>query len=450
MPGAGEPEPGVGADGHDRRVAAILDITEVLCGKTEYTEVVAAALEASLDTVDAEAGCIVLHSPADDSLVFEYAVGPIADQLIGQSFPAAQGIAGKVFRTGTPLLSNDVRAEECHLRRIGDEMGYPSRTMITVPLTTLGGRTFGALQAINKRTGIFLRDDLELLRIVATQAATIIENARLHEAARLGAAARLLGNVGHDVKNMVAPIVACARALGVILEKHFTQLEDALADDRSEAPHPQELAEKATQTHARCAEAIDLLERAAERVRERTSQMADCLRGNISPPRMEPTQVAEVAAEVVGVLQPTAHDGAVALVFEEAGECPAVLADESRLFNAIYNLVINAIPETPRGGRVTVRVAAIREGVFPDGRCVKIEVSDTGRGMPPEKLRKLFTGDVVTTKASGTGLGTRIVKDVADIHGGTVSASSEPGRGSCFTLTLPLRSLERPDGNRSP
>jgi len=450
MPGSSVPEAGARGDSHDRRVAAILDITEVLCGKTEYTEVVAAALEASLDTVDAESGCVLLHSPADDSLVFEYVVGPIADQLLGQSFSATQGIAGKVFRTGTALLSNDVRAEECHLRRIGDEMGYPSRTMIAVPLTTLGGRTLGILQAINKREGAFVHEDLELLRIVATQAATIIENARLHEDARLGAVARLLGDVSHDVKNLVSPIIACARALETILEKHFARIEDVLADDRADASAPQELAENAAQTRARCAEARDLLERAAERLTERTSQMADCLRGNITPPRMEPTDVAKVAAEVVSVLQPTAHGREVALVLERSGDCPAVLADESRLFNAVYNLVINAIPETPRGGRVTVGVAAIPEGVFPDGHCLKIEVRDTGRGMPPEVLRKLFTGDVPTKKPGGTGLGTRIVKDVADIHGGTVSASSEPGRGSSFTLTLPLGPPQSPDGNHGP
>jgi signal transduction histidine kinase len=376
--------------------------------------------------------------------VFEYVAGPISRQLLGRSFPATQGIAGKVFRTGRALLTNDVPGEQAHFRQIAEETGYLSRTMITAPLTALGGRTLGVLQAINKRHGEFVADDVELLRIVATQAATIIESARLHEAARLGAVARLLGNVGHDVKNMIAPIVACGGALEAILEKHFALLNRALAEWEGTPGARQELAEKSEQTRSRCLEAIRLLERAAERVRQRTAQMADCLHGNISPPEMEPTDIPGIVTEVVCVLQPAARARDIDLSMEQSGSCPPLLADSSRIFNAVYNLVINAIPETPRGGRVTARVVTLPDGAFPEGCCVRIEVRDTGRGIPPEVLRKLFTGEVVSTKPGGTGLGTRIVRDVADIHGGTVSASSEPGQGSCFTLTLPLRPIESP------
>ena len=427
-----------GAEPKDRRVSAILDITEVLCGKTEYTEVVAAALEASLDTVDAESGSILLHSPADGTLVFEYVVGPIAQQLLGQSMPCTEGIAGRVFRTGRPSLDNDVVHEKEHYRRIPDETGYPSLTMITVPLRTLGGRTLGALQAINRRHGDFQQGDLELLTIVATQAATIVENARLHKAARLGAVARLLANVGHDVKNMIAPVVTSAGALQAILEKHFAQLEAAAANAGDEDLSAAELARQAVQAKKRCLEAIDVLSRSADRVRERTRQMADCIRGNMTPPRMAETQVRDIAREVVEVLAPCAAEKGVVLEFEEVSACPTVAADGSRIFNAVYNLVMNAIPETPSGGRVTVRVEAVREGRFPDGCCVRIQVVDTGSGIRPELLSKLFTGEVVSTKSGGMGLGTRIVKEVADIHGGTVSATSELGKGSCFTLSLPL------------
>jgi signal transduction histidine kinase len=427
----------------DRRVSAILDITEVLCGKTEYTEVVASALEASLDTVDAESGSILLHSPASDTLVFEYVVGPIAGQLLGQSMPVTKGIAGRVFRTGMASLDNDVVHEKEHYRRIPDETGYRSLTMITVPLRTLGGRTLGALQAINKRHGTFRQEDLELLTIVAIQAATIIENARLHKSARLGAVARLLANVGHDVKNMIAPVVTSAAALEALLNRHFAQLEAAATGAGGELSAA-ELAQQAGQTKQHCFEAIEILARSADRVRERTRQMADCIRGNMTPPQMADTPITEVAREVVDVLSPCAAEEGVSLEFEEAGTCPAVWADGSRIFNAVYNLVMNAIPETPSGGHIGVRVSAEPQGDYPEGGWVRIEVSDTGNGIPPDVLNKLFTGEVVSTKSGGMGLGTRIVKEVADIHGGRVSATSEVGKGSCFALTLPLgRPAER-------
>ncbi|MBM3497529.1 MAG: GAF domain-containing sensor histidine kinase [Armatimonadetes bacterium] len=419
-----------GDSGRDRRIAAILNITEVLCGKTEYTEVVASALEASLDTVDADSGSILLHSPTDDTLVFEYVVGPIADRLLGRSMPVTEGVAGRVFRTGEASLLNDVSQAPEHYHRIADETGYPSVTMITVPLRTAGGRTLGALQAINRRHGVFGQEDLELLTIVATQAATIIENARLHEAARLGAVARLLVKVGHDVKNMIAPVIAWTRALEKVLEKHFEALEaGSLADDA--------LAERCARDRRRCQEATSLLVEAALRVGERTRQMADCIRGEMSPPTMAPARVSRIANEVAGVLGPVAAERGLKLTCE-GGDDPEILADSSQLFNAAYNLVMNAIHATPPGGRIALRVEAVRDGCFPEGSCVRLEVSDNGEGIPPQVLRRLFSAESISTKSGGTGLGTRIVREVADLHRGTVTVFSEVGKGSCFTLTLPL------------
>jgi signal transduction histidine kinase len=435
MPGSDDRDDDPGVRGKDRRIAAILSITEVLCGKTEYTEVVAAALEASLETVDADSGSILLHSSADNTLVFEYVVGPIADRLLGRAMPVTEGIAGKVFRTGEPSLLNDVAHAPEHYERIARETGYPSVTMITVPLRTSGGRNLGALQAINKRHGDFGQDDLELLTIVATQAATIIENARLHEAARLGAVARLLAKVGHDVKNMIAPVVASTRALEKVLEKHFEALEAALARG---AVVDSELAARWTRDRARCGEATALLVQAALRVGERTQQMADCIRGEMTPPTMAPTRVSRIAQEVAGVLGPVAEENGVRLLVQ-ADDDPEVMADSSQIFNAVYNLVLNAIPATPTGGTVAIRVEAVLDGCFPEGRCVRVEVADNGVGIPPQVLRSLFSAEGVSTKSGGTGLGTRIVKEVADIHGGTVCATSEMGKGSCFTLTLPLQ-----------
>jgi signal transduction histidine kinase len=429
-----EREAGWAHGGRDRRIAAILGITEVLCGKTEYTEVVASALEASLETVDADSGSILLHSPADDTLVFEYVVGPIAERLLGRAMPVTEGVAGRVFRTGEPSLLNDVSRAPEHYHQIADETGYPSVTMITVPLRTAGGRTLGALQAVNRRHGVFEQEDLELLTIVATQAATIIENACLHEAARLGAVARLLVKVGHDVKNMIAPVIASTRALEKVLEKHFEALEAAVEAGALADPA---LAERWGRDRERCREATTLLVGAASRVGERTRQMADCIRGEMSPPTMSPTRLSRVAGEVAGVLGPVAAERGVQLALE-TDEDPDIPADADQLFNAAYNLVMNALHATPAGGRVGLRVRTFTEGCFPDGRCVRLEVSDNGEGVPPQVLRRLFSPESVSTKSGGTGLGTRIVKEVADLHHGTVAVVSEVGKGSCFTLTLPV------------
>ena len=110
---------------------------------------------------------------------------------------------------------------------------------------------------------------------------------------------------------------------------------------------------------------------------------------------------------------------------------PSILADERRLFNAFYNLINNAIDEVQAGGIITVRGYAESEAIV-------LSVQDTGQGMPPEVQKSLFTNRVISQKAGGTGLGTKIVKDVVDSHGGHITVESQVGLGTTFHIHLPL------------
>ena len=95
-------------------------------------------------------------------------------------------------------------------------------------------------------------------------------------------------------------------------------------------------------------------------------------------------------------------------------------------------MVNNAIPETPAGGSVT-----ITGDLSENGQEVLLSFTDTGRGMPPEIVQTLFTYGAVSRKSGGTGLGTKIVKDVVDAHGGTITVESTEGQGTTFTIRLP-------------
>ena len=113
------------------------------------------------------------------------------------------------------------------------------------------------------------------------------------------------------------------------------------------------------------------------------------------------------------------------------------MADERRLFNALYNLINNAIPEVPPGGTITV--SAKEE---PIGVGLHVIVEDTGRGMPPEIRDTLFTPAAKSSKRGGTGLGTKIVKDAVDAHHGRITVESELGVGTTFHIYLPLQPPE--------
>ena len=92
-------------------------------------------------------------------------------------------------------------------------------------------------------------------------------------------------------------------------------------------------------------------------------------------------------------------------------------------------------PNTFDGGGGTVSIAIRPED---GGQLAVIEVSDTGHGIPPEDIAKIFE-PYYSTKETGTGLGLAIVRKAIDDHGGTISVSSKPGSGTTFTITLPLK-----------
>jgi signal transduction histidine kinase len=141
----------------------------------------------------------------------------------------------------------------------------------------------------------------------------------------------------------------------------------------------------------------------------------------------------DVVREVFETLDILAKENDISLVIEGLDQLPVIYGDERRLYNAFYNLVNNAIPEVPRGGFITVS-----GGVDPEHDAVTISVADTGGGMPPEVCERLFSARAVTTKRGGTGLGTKIVKDVVDAHQAQITVSSEIGRGTTFQIRLPI------------
>jgi signal transduction histidine kinase len=110
---------------------------------------------------------------------------------------------------------------------------------------------------------------------------------------------------------------------------------------------------------------------------------------------------------------------------------PEIDADAEMLHRAFQNLVLNALDAMPAGGTLAMRTLE-HEG------NVRIEVSDTGKGLTPEECSRLFT-PYYTTKSQGTGLGLAIVQSVVSDHHGTISVVSEEGRGAMFRIELPQR-----------
>jgi signal transduction histidine kinase len=237
------------------------------------------------------------------------------------------------------------------------------------------------------------------------------------QATELAGVVQALGDIGHDVKNMLMPVVLG----GGLLKKELDELFSSHPEIRN------------SNVRSSSNTVIEMLQESARRIQDRVKEIADCVKGLSAPPQFASCKVSEVVEKVIDTLRLVAAEKNLTIRTEELSALPPITADERRLYNAFYNLINNAIPETPAGGSIIIRGQH-----QPDNDTIMISVADTGRGLPPNIRNSLFTEQAISMKPGGTGLGTKIVKDVVSAHKGHISVESKEGEGTTFFISLPI------------
>lgn len=422
-------------EARNRQIAAVHKISGLLSSTLDLDERLRDILAVSMQAVGAVAGTIFLHRPEDDKLVFQYVVGEKSKELTGLTMNATDGVAGAVFQSGEARITNRPRESKDFKADVGENVGFRTESIVTLPLKYQGGVPVGAMQILNKQHGDFSDADLEVLEIVGSIAATAIENAQLHREAQVAAVAHAVGDLSHDIKNKVAPIVGAAYTLQADVDGMLPEVDRIAAELSPDQAN--ELRKAVQWLREDYVEQFDMILGQCKQVQDYTKLIADALKGSITEPQIEPNDVNSIVEAQLKELEPTARAHGVALV-RQLGDVPTCRFDRFLVERAVFNLVNNAIPETPEGGRITVRTEARQDGVFPDGRYLLVEVRDTGRGMPPHVLERILRGDAKSTKPGGTGLGTRIVYRAVAAHHGVFEGESQEQVGTAFRLKLPL------------
>ena len=239
---------------------------------------------------------------------------------------------------------------------------------------------------------------------------------------KLAALGRLSQGVAHEVKN---PLNAMMIHLE-LLRQYVAP--SALASARGTGGGPLGIAAVDAGPPPQALEHIDVIAREIRR-------LDDVVQGflKFSRPedlKLQPVNVADLLAEVVPIVKPEADQRRVQIVVDTHGS-PEVNGDPTMLRQAILNLALNACQAMPEGGgTVTVGCEAAR------GRRVKLTVADTGLGIKPEHLQRIF--DLYfTTKERGSGIGLSMVYRTVQMHDGEIEVQSTPGKGTTFTIFLP-------------
>ena len=217
----------------------------------------------------------------------------------------------------------------------------------------------------------------------------------------------LLANVSHELKTPITAIRA-----------HLENLLDGV-----EQPDPATLQVMLTQT--------ERLGRLIEQLLELSR-----LESGELPLLREETPLAPLVTQVLSEIEVARSDRGVAVDSQLPTDLPPVDADRERVHQVLFNLVDNAVRFTPAGGAVTVSAHAFNGSV-------EIRVADTGVGIPPEHLPRLFerfyrADPSRSREDGGTGIGLAIARSVVEAHGGHIKAESELGAGSVFTFDLPV------------
>ena len=189
---------------------------------------------------------------------------------------------------------------------------------------------------------------------------------------------------------------------------------------------------------------VAMMERNTQSLIELVNDLLDASKLESGTLRLEvaPVELAPLVAELRETMLPMAKEKEIALEEHVAADLPAVSADRAKLRRVLVNLLSNAVKFTPKGGRIDVN--AERDG----DRAVRVSVTDTGVGIPPEDLARLFdkfeqARSRATRSEKGTGLGLYITRQLVQLHGGQINVESEVGRGSTFSFTIPTAQESR-------
>jgi signal transduction histidine kinase len=297
--------------------------------------------------------------------------------------------------------------------------GY--RALLALPLT-LEGRVVAGLIVRRKAPGSFPPQLVNLLQTIATQSVFAIQNARLFAAVEekgreLEAASQhksqFLANMSHELRTPLNAIINVTEML----------LEDAHDLKRDDEVEP-----------------LERVLRASRHLLALINDVLDLSKIEAGKMEMHPDwfAVAPLVDEVATTVRPLAEKNGNELVVRCGAELGRMLADATRVRQSLLNLASNAAKFTERG---RIEVAAARER-GDGGDWIAFTVSDTGIGMTPEQVGKLFADFTqvdgsISRKFGGTGLGLAISRRFCRMMGGDITVESTPGTGSRFTIRLP-------------
>ncbi|HZN50379.1 MAG TPA: ATP-binding protein [Methylomirabilota bacterium] len=361
---------------------------EELADLKGYTDNILGSLTSGIVTIDLD-GRVVTLNPAAELMTGFFrgeAAGRYCTELFAHT-PELSDLLTETLASRAPIANISLTLRRRNGSAVPIEFG-------TAPLKGGEGKDLGVI-------GVFR--DVTLLRQLESD---------LQRSDRLAALGTLAAGLAHEIKNPLTSLLTFSRHL----ERKF---DDRNFRERFGSVVPREL--------------------------ERINGIVERLLELARPARLSfaLVRLPELLERAVELYADQLADRHIEIVREYARDVPPVQADKEALYRVFVNLVANALDAMPRGGRLIARAGWVSGGdPLPPARRraanrVKVEIEDTGTGIEPSETDRIFN-PFYTTRSGGTGLGLALAHKIVQDHGGRISFTSAPGRGTTFTIVLPL------------
>ncbi len=398
-------------------LAVLNEITRAVTSSLELDRVLTTSLHSIRQFLHVQAGSLILIDAESNEMQFRNTLDAVEGWIREDARHADGGVIGQVITTREPLIVNEPPPDEQPDRSGAETAGQVlMRNVLAVPLI-VKSRVLGVIVVINRLEGTFTSDDLELLQFLAAAVAVAIDNARLYgeladfarelersqaqlvQVEKLAATGRLAASIAHEINNPLQAIHNCL----------FLAINRPLTDEKKQ--HYLTLAQEEVER------LITLVQRTLEFYRP-------------SKGRSVSTDVNHLIENVLALSGKRLEHGRIRVRTQLQPRLPPVNGVPDQLTQVLLNLIINAIEAMPDGGALSLTTLA-------DDSWLRVEVCDTGPGLNPDEAAKIFE-PFYTTKASGTGLGLAVSYGIIQRHGGHIDVAGTPGKGTTFTIWLPL------------
>lgn len=419
-----------------RLLEAVHLATSKLASSADLNVVLRDVLEICVQAVGAEGGTIYIHEPATSRLRFAYVYPEIvAERLERLDIPDDYGVAGEVFQARKTSVSSFPRDGQPGRLRIREKTGITVRTMMTMPLTIAGMDPIGVVQLVNKKNGTFNDMDQVVLDTVSDVSTLAILNSRMLKQQTRVASLEGMGRAAHDLANKAGVLLTFIDDF----RKNLEGLRESLGKSPTnpEACFHLEMLEGSFE---------DVFAPYSERVYRYARLINDLAAGKKLTPKLKLGSLSSVVELAAQYLESPARKAHVRIVYDLQKDAPEFEFDDLYIIRIVENLVGNAIKAVAEMvtdewlvegsldddryfGDVTVRYRYKEGSHF-------LEVEDDGPGMSPATVRSILAGNASSEwqRASGSGLGTKVVMELSQALGAKVSVRSKLGEGTTFVL----------------